>query len=416
MDLTKKRWYILAFSCCVNLCIGSSYAWSVFSSPMEEMLNISYRLGLSEGSLAIAFTVANSMGLITMIFGGKINDVVGLRRLLLIGAALFGGGMFFSGFARNVPMLLLSYGAGCGLGMGLIYGAMISNSVKFFPDKKGLVGGITTASCGISSVLIPPIARVLIQSHGILAAFRIFGIVFFAVIVISSFIIEACPPNFRPKGWKAVETLEQTEGAEYSWKEMLQTSRFYLMLLVLMCGATSGTMCISQASGIAQRLAGMSTAAATAAVSILALFNTGGRVVAGTLSDQLGRIRTLGLGLMLSLLGLILLYRTGSGNFLQFYIGISLIGISFGTIMGVYPAFTAEQFGMKNNSVNYGILFVGFSLASFIGPMMMKKLYALQGIYNNAFLVAGGLVILGMLLLFILKKIIRSKILKADIS
>lgn len=404
MNLTKKRWLILVFACCINLCIGSLYAWSVLASPMEELLNIRYGLMLSEGSLAIVFTVANSVGPITMISGGKINDAIGPRWVLLIGAALFGGGMFFSGFAKNVSMLLVSYGLGCGLGMGMIYGCTVSNSVKFFPDKKGLIGGVATASYGISSVLIPPIAGMLIRACGILTTFKVFGVVSFAVIAAGSFVIEKCPDGFRPDGWNVSPGLAQTGGREYSWKEMLGTTRFYFMLLIMTCGAISGMMCISQASGIAQRLAGMSVSVATAAVSVLALFNTGGRIAAGTLSDRLGRIRTLAIGLAASLVGLLLLYGTGAGDSLKFYMGIILIGISFGTIMGIYPAFTAEQFGVKNNSVNYGIMFIGFSLAGCIGPMAMKKMYAAQGMYNNAFLVAAGLTVLGLVLLFILKR------------
>lgn len=405
MNLTKKRWLILAFGCCINLCIGSLYAWSVLATPMEALLNADYGCMLSEGSLAIVFTVANSIGPVTMISGGKINDTVGPRWVLLIGALLFGGGMFFSGFARNVAMLLASYGLGCGLGMGMIYGCTVSNSVKFFPDKKGLVGGIATASYGISSVLVPPIARILIQSCGILATFRIFGAISFAVIAAGSFVIIQCPADFRPAGWVEPRKVQTAERKEYSWKEMLRTPRFYFMMLIMMCGAISGMMCISQASGIAQKLVGLSASAATGAVSILALFNTGGRIAAGKISDKLGRTKTLGIGLALSLIGLLTLYCTGTSEVLKFYAGISFIGISFGTIMGIYPAFTAEQFGMKNNSVNYGIMFIGFAFAGYIGPMVMKKMYTVQGIYNNAFLFAAGLTACGAVLLFVLKKI-----------
>lgn len=44
--------------------------------------------------------------------------------------------------------------------------------------------------------------------------------------------------------------------------------------------------------------------------------------------------------------------------------------------MGIYPGFTASQFGSKNNSVNYGIMFIGFALAGFLGPMSMNSLFA----------------------------------------
>lgn len=66
--------------------------------------------------------------------------------------------------------------------MGLVYGCTISNSVKFFPDKRGMIGGIATASYGISSVLIPPVANMLINQAGVLAAFKLLGIAFLIII------------------------------------------------------------------------------------------------------------------------------------------------------------------------------------------------------------------------------------------
>ena len=37
--LSKRRWLILFFSCLINLCIGSMYAWSSLSAPMAQELN-----------------------------------------------------------------------------------------------------------------------------------------------------------------------------------------------------------------------------------------------------------------------------------------------------------------------------------------------------------------------------------------
>ena len=37
-------------------------------------------------------------------------------------------------------MLLLTYGIIGGLGLGMAYGCTISTAVKYFPDKRGLIG------------------------------------------------------------------------------------------------------------------------------------------------------------------------------------------------------------------------------------------------------------------------------------
>lgn len=40
--------------------------------------------------------------------------------------------------------------------MSFVYGCTISTCIKFFPDKRGMAGGMATAFYGISSVIMPP--------------------------------------------------------------------------------------------------------------------------------------------------------------------------------------------------------------------------------------------------------------------
>jgi len=282
MELSKKRWVILAISCLINICIGSLYAWSVFAPPLAEHINSIKGTNLNPGNLAIVFTIANLVGPITMISGGRINDTLGPKKVVFLGGLMFGGGMFLSGLAKSVGFLNFSYGNLVGLGMGLVYGCTIGNSVKFFPDRRGLIGGITTATYGLSSVILPPIANALINSVGITNTFKILGLVFLIIICVGSSLIEKCPENFVPEGWSPRTEMEKDlMGRDKNWKEMLASPIFYIMIFMLICGAFSGLMCTSQASSIAQRMIGMSVVAATTAVSILSLFNTAGRVIAG---------------------------------------------------------------------------------------------------------------------------------------
>lgn len=405
--LTKKRWGVLVASCLINLCIGSLYAWSVFAAPMAEHLNaILDGSAINAGDLAIVFTVANSIGPVTLISGGFINDKFGPKWVIFAGGLLFGAGMIVAGFAGSIGMLIIGYGMGCGLAMGLVYGCTISNSVKFFPDKRGLIGGIATASYGISSVLIPPIANALIENVGVLNAFRYIGIAFIVIICGGAFFICQCPEGFTPIGYQPpTQQKGEAGGTQKNWSQMLKDPIFYVMIIMMTCGAVFGLMTISQTSSIAQNMIGMSVASATAAVSVLALFNAAGRVIAGFLSDIIGRINMLTIMLGLAIIGLALLYFSGEGDVAKFYVGVSIVGLCFGSFMGVYPGFTADQFGSKNNSVNYGIMFIGFALAGYVGPTIMGKLYASTGAYQSAFLVAIGLAVAGLVLSMVYRKL-----------
>ena len=78
------------------------------------------------------------------------------------------------------------------------------------------------------------------------------------------------------------------------------------------------------------------------------------------------------------------------------------VGVCFGAFMGIFPGFTASQFGSRNNSVNYGIMFIGFALAGILGPMIMNAIKSGTGNYQGAFLVAAALGIVGEILIALL--------------
>ena len=404
MNYTKRRWVILTACCLINLCIGSLYAWSVFAGPLLEKLN---GLGANLTSLSIVFTIANAVGPITMIGGGFINDRIGAKWVIFIGGIMFGLGMALSGRVSSLSMLIVTYGLLVGLGIGLVYGATVSNSVKFFPDKKGLAGGLTTAFYGMSSIIMPPIAVRLLNAAGITKGFLILGIIMGVIICVSAFFIDKCPDGFLPDGY--VPPVTQKKGAgDKDWKGMLSSPVFYVMILMLLCGAFSGLMVTSSASAVSREMLSISAEQAAIVVSMVALFNTFGRIAAGSLSDKLGSVNTILISFVLALVGQLAVYIS-NGSVVLFYVGLALIGFCFGSMMGIYPGFTASQFGSKYNSVNYGIMFVGFALAGYFGPTIMSSLHTSTGEYKMAFLVAAGLSVAGLLLNFVFRAMQKKK-------
>ena len=405
MDLQKKRWLILIASCFVTLCIGSMYAWSAFASPMGAYLT--EYTGREIASLAIVFTVANAVSPVTMISGGYINDKIGPKAVLLVGGVLFGAGMICSGFARSVGTLIVTYGLGVGLGVGLAYSVTVSNTVKFFPDKSGFAGGVITACYGCSSIIVPPVVNVLVERYHVTSAFQIIGAVMLVIICGAAFVIKPCPPGFEAAG--ALRKANAAAGREYGYREMLKETEFYLMLLILMCGAFAGMMVISQASQIAQKMMLVTPAAAAVVVSLIALFNAMGRLVCGFVSDKLGAAGTLRITFGASLAAGVILFFCTENSMVLFCICLAVIGFSFGSIMGIYPGFTARRFGRKNNSVNYGIMFIGFALAGLFGPMAMNSVFGATGRYQPAFLISGALALLGEILIVLLRRAAKAR-------
>ena len=190
-----------------------------------------------------------------------------------------------------------------------------------------------------------------------------------------------------------------------NWRSMLSDPVFYVMLIMLCCGAFSGLMVTSQASPVAQEMIGMTAAEAAVAVSILALFNTMGRILAGSLSDHFGAVNTIRGVFLVSIAGLALLYASGEGSVATFYVGVCVVGLSFGSIMGNLSRVYRRRVWLKNNSVNYGIMFIGFATAGCFGPIIMSVLYQSVGSYQSAFLAAAALATVGVGLTVLFKRI-----------
>ncbi len=411
-NLTKKRWTILFAACVINVMIGTGYAWSMFASPLAEHFA---GLGFTEpmATLTWAFTLANSLGPIPMIVGGYINDNIGPKWSIFIGGIFFGGGVFIAGCASSPIMVVIGYGVLMGLGMGLVYGCTIGNSIKFFPDKAGLVGGLTTATYGLGSVILPLIIKSIVNADTVLGTFKVLGIIYLVVICVGAFLIQKAPVGFIPEGWTPPAPKAGAKAPESkNWKQMLADPIFWVMMVMMMCGATFGLMLISNCRGVVTTVvfggatdAAVVSAAATT-VTLLALFNALGRVACGTISDKIGRVNTLFIMLVLGVIGMFILSVTGEGQLGMFRVGAALVGMAFGSFMGVYPGFCAEQFGPKNNGVNYGIMFTGFALAGIVGP---KVLQAFEAPYTQAYYVAIGLGVLGIIMSFVYRAMSKAK-------
>ncbi len=189
---------------------------------------------------------------------------------------------------------------------------------------------------------------------------------------------------------------------------MLKTPDFYIIWILMVLGCISGLMIISQASPIAQVKVGLSPELAAFAVGFLGLANAIGRVVWGLISDKLGRYNTLIAMFTVSGVGLLILYIT-SGLPL-FMIAICLIAASYGGVFGLFPSLTADNFGMKFLSMNYGVVMTGLSIGAVIGPKIAA--YAVDssgGSYDLAFMITLAINIIAILLVLIAKRIKNKK-------
>ena len=390
MKETFNRWQVLAASTAILLCTGAVYSFSVFAGPLSSST------GWSMSEIMLAFAINSAIGPVPMILGGYLVDKGYVKWTIALGALLFASGFYLTGYASSPAMLYLTYGLMAGLGQGFAYSGALSNSLRLFPDKRGLASGILTGGMGFAAVIASPVASSLIQKQDAFFAFRTIGLVYIVVIICAIFFIKAAPSGYQPAGWKAPVQTKQGP-ANKNWKEMLQSPLFYIIISMFFVGAFSGLMIASQASPIGQSMFGLSAGTAALYVSLYSIANSSGRFIWGSLSDKIGRSKTL--LIIYSVIVLALFSLTIIPGQFGFTLGIIGLGICFGGVMGVFPSIVMENYGSANQGVNYGIVFTGYSLAAFFAPKVAVQMAAANnGNYSAAFYVAIALAVVGLLL------------------
>lgn len=397
MKETFNRWRILVASTAILLCTGAVYSFSVFAGPLSSSTS------WSMSDIMLAFAINSAIGPIPMILGGYLVDKGYVKWTISLGALLFASGFYLTGYANSPAMLYLTYGLMAGLGQGFAYSGALSNSLRLFPDKRGLASGILTGGMGFAAVIASPVASNLIQQQDAFFAFRTIGLVYIVVIICAIFFIKAAPNGYQPAGWKAPVQTKQGP-TNKNWKQMLQSPLFYIIISMFFVGAFSGLMIASQASPIGQSMFGLSAGTAALYVSLYSIANSSGRFIWGSLSDKIGRSKTL--LIIYSVIVLALFSLTIVPGQFGFTLGIIGLGICFGGVMGVFPSIVMENYGPANQGVNYGIVFTGYSLAAFFAPKVAVQMaMANNGNYSVAFYVAIALAFIGLMLtIFYMKK------------
>ncbi|MNW31637.1 putative MFS-type transporter YhjX [compost metagenome] len=402
-NVQLNRWRILIAATLINICVGSIYAFSIFALPLSKVFSASMP------EIMMAFTINGAISPIPMILGGKLVDRGGARMAIFLGGAMFGLGFILSGLATAPWMLYVTYGVIAGLGQGIVYSATIGNTVKLFPDKRGLAAGIVTAGYGGGTIIIAPLANALITSSGVQTTMIILGTAFLVVIMAGGLFTQACPVGYTPAGWTPPQTPGARQGTvNLNWRQMLKQPLFYVIACLFLIGALSGMMVTSNASVIGQTMFGLSAGVAALFVSLYSLSNCLGRIFWGAVSDRIGQLRCLMMiYLVIAVMMLTLALSSSVGGFAVAIIGI---GLCFGGTMGVFPSIVGQKFGMKYYGVNYGVTFIGYSGAAFFGPRIANSVAAANnGMFTNAFYIALVIALVGFALTFLYKALENGK-------
>ena len=392
----RNRWTVVMASVVVQFFLGALYTWSVFQKPIEQTF------GWSTSQVSLAFSINLAIIPFFLIIAGRQLQRFGPTKMVITGATFLSIGLLIASQTSSLPMLYLGYGVFGGIGIGTAYGIPIATCMKWFPDKRGLIAGLSTAGFGLGAMFYSQLATFLVSQNGPLDTF--FFQAFYTIIgvTVGGMFMRAAPDDYVPEGWIPA----QNNGvSKYNFmpKEMLRTPQYYFILIMYVFANISGLMIIAHASPIGQEVASLSVLQAGRIVSLLSIGDMSGRILWGLLSDKIGRSRVIFLMYVLSAITMLTINSLDS--FWLYGIGIMLIAFCFGGAMSNFPALTADYFGVKYVSWNYGFVFLAYSVGALIGPRLAALVAESSGgSYKLAFIITGSLCIVGAIMALLSKK------------
>jgi len=416
-NAVTKGWIVALAGTGINLALGILYAWSVIKGGIPDSW------GWSNADKALPYSVACIVFSLAMVPAGRLQDVIGPRWVATIGGIMTGVGCIIAAIAgSSLVGFVIGFGIFAGIGIGFGYASATPPAVKWFPpEKTGLVAGIVVAGFGLASVYIAPLATKLLSvfqttvtdpatgqavvEKGVSNTMMVFGIGFIVIVVALSQLLKNPPEGHAPKSAAKASALTAKK-VDKSWKEMLSTLQFYILWLMYFAGAAAGLTFISVAQDLGKRSLGE---LAFVAVAVLAMGNAGGRILAGMVSDKIGRQWTLFCAFIIQSLVVLALYFAATGaswgaKWPIILLLVIFIGANYGANLSLFPSVTKDYYGLKNFGLNYGFIFTAWGAAGMAMPWI-NGLVRDMGKPTLSYWIIIGMLLTGALLTFVSRSI-----------
>lgn len=414
MEKIKNRWLIALSAVGIHISIGSVYAYSVMTIPLNTLH------GWLKSDVTFAFSIAILFLGFSAAFLGPRVEAMGPRNSGRLAALFYSLGIVGSGLAvryGSLPMFIFCYGVIGGIGLGVGYITPVSTLVKWFPDRRGLATGMAIMGFGFAAMLFGPIMAKLFQVMDIWKVYILLGAIYFCLITLSSLYIAPPPKGWLPKGMlqtpaaaggeAAPRRVVKGDLAQLTVKEAIRTKRFYFMWVMLFINITCGIALISVASPMAQEVVGMSAMQAATMVGLMGLFNGGGRIVWASFSDIIGRPVTFMAFFVIQVVAFLALSAAMSAFVFQCL--IMLILTCYGGGFSTLPAFLGDMFGTKQLGTIHGFELTAWGIAGIVGPTIVTRVLEATGSYTTTLHIFAGFLAFAFLVSCLMAREIKAK-------
>jgi MFS family permease len=396
----KRGWTVVLAGTGINLALGILYTWSIFKGAIADSIagGGPGAFAWDKASINDPYATACLTFAVAMILAGKVQDRFGPRITCMIGGLMVGAGFIWISQTTSYWAWIAGFGVMAGMGIGFGYSSATPPALKWFPPAKtGLIAGIVVAGFGLASVYIAPLAQFLLGAYGLQQSMLYFGIGFVAVTCFFGFFLSNPPAGYLADPGAAKVAASRT-AEDKSPAQILRTAKFYTLWVCFFIGAGAGLMVIGSAKGLAKASMGE---LAFLVVAIMAVGNAAGRIVAGVVSDKIGRANTLVIMLVFQAALMFLAIPVIDGTYsnpLAMPLLVTFMVFNYGTNLSLFPSFAKDLWGAKHFGMNYGVLFSAWGVGAFALVRVAEMLKVKTGGFTMSFAAAGALLVVGAML------------------
>lgn len=376
---------------------GTTQTFGIFFKPV--LTEFSWTRAETSGAFSISIILHSLLSMVA----GRLTDRIGPRLIVTAGGIAMGLGYILMSQVSALWQLYLFYGVLVGIGTGFSYVPGASAIARWFVKRRGLMNGIFASGAGVGILIMAPVASLLISSYGWRTSYLIVGIVALTVVILAAQFLKRDPGEvgLTPYGQNEEEKENlHLEGKAFSLKDLIHTRQLRLVITSFICFGFFAQTIVIHIVPYATDLA-ISSIAAANILAIMGGLHIAGKVVIGIACDRMGSRSALITAFIIMIVALSWLQL--AKELWMLYLFAVIFGFAWGGIATVMSPIVAELFGLRSHGTILGVLVFSWGIGATIGPIVAGHIFDVSGSYNTAFLISGGVSVIGVILVLLLR-------------
>jgi len=380
-------WYIVAISIvALMLTIGSTMnSFGMYVIPASEDLGLT-RANANTGLILINLGMAALAPVV-----GRMLDVYPIRRIMFVGAVMFGGSFILLGLSHNIWLSAFALAIPLPLGIaGIGHIAMTTVVAKWFEAQRGRAMALAMMGMSLGTVVMAPTIGYLIDAIGWRMCLIVLGSAFTVVfLVIVLFIREKPGPDdvepgsARAHGVATAPAGPQAAGKPLAVMELLRMPIFWVLSLSVALSLSVLQTTVISIIPIAQE-GGISVTKSATLLSVLGACSLAGKGLLAVIGDWIDRVLALALIFVFVALSSGALLLGNTYGILLFC--AALQGLSAAAITPVFMALLADRIGAASFGTANGAAALIMSICGALAVRLGGEIYDSTGSYDAMFI------------------------------